>query len=67
MNAQVSKTLGKESNVDIYVGAENLTNFFQKTVIIAPDQPFGPYFDASMVWGPLTGRMFYGGLRFTLK
>jgi len=67
MNAQVTKTLGKESNVDIYVGAENLTNFFQKTVIIAPDQPFGPYFDASMVWGPLTGRMFYGGLRFTLK
>ena len=67
MNAQVTKTLGKNSNFDIYVGGENLTNFFQKNVIIAPDQPFGPYFDASMVWGPVTGRMFYGGLRYTLK
>ncbi|HYJ37470.1 MAG TPA: TonB-dependent receptor, partial [Chitinophagaceae bacterium] len=67
MNAQVTKTLGKESNFDIYVGAENLTNYFQKDVIIAPEQPFGPYFDASMVWGPMTGRMFYGGLRFTLN
>jgi hypothetical protein len=67
MNAQVTKTLGKNSNFDIYIGGENLTNFFQKNVIIAPDQPFGPYFDASMVWGPVTGRMFYGGLRYTLK
>jgi len=67
MNAQVSKTVGKKSNIDLYVGGENLTNYFQKDAIIAADQPFGPYFDASMIWGPVTGRMFYGGVRFTLK
>jgi len=67
MNAQITKTFGKNSNFDIYIGGENLTNFFQKQAIIASDDPFGPYFDASMVWGPLTGRMFYGGLRYTLK
>ena len=38
---------------EIYAGGENLTNYFQKNVIIAADQPFGNYFDASMVWGPV--------------
>jgi outer membrane receptor for ferrienterochelin and colicin len=67
MNAQVSKTIGKKYPVDIYVGAENLTNFFQQHVILASDQPFGNYFDASLVWGPVSGRMFYTGIRFKIK
>lgn len=67
MNAQISKTLGKNSNVDLYIGAENLTDYFQRDVIIAVDQPFSPYFDASLIWGPVTGRMFYSGVRFTIK
>lgn len=67
MNAQLSKTIGKKHPVDIYVGAENLTNFFQKNVIVAAAQPFGNYFDASMVWGPVNGRMFYTGIRFSIK
>lgn len=67
MNAQVSKTFGKKNPFDIYIGAENLTNYFQQNVILSGDQPFGQYFDASMVWGPVSGRMFYGGLRFSIK
>jgi len=67
MNAQVSKTFGKKKLFDVYVGAENLTNYFQKNLIIAHDDPFGPYFDASMVWGPVSGRLIYGGFRFTIK
>lgn len=67
MNAQVSKTVGKKYPLDIYVGAENLTNYFQKNVILAASQPFGQYFDASMVWGPVSGRMFYTGLRLKIK
>jgi outer membrane receptor for ferrienterochelin and colicins len=67
MNAQVSKTFGKKNPFDVYAGAENLTNYFQKDVIVAADQPFSQYFDASMVWGPVTGRMFYAGLRFRIK
>ena len=67
MNAQVSKTVGKKYPLDIYVGAENLANYFQKNVILAADQPFGQYFDASMVWGPVSGRMFYTGLRLKIK
>jgi hypothetical protein len=35
--------------MDIYIGAENLTNYFQQNVIIANSQPFSQYFDASLV------------------
>lgn len=66
MNAQISKTIGKKHPVDFYIGGENLSNFYQKDVIIASAQPFGAYFDASLVWGPVTGRMFYTGLRFKI-
>jgi hypothetical protein len=67
MNAQISKTVGKKHPMDFYIGSENITGYFQKDVIIAADQPFGSYFDASLVWGPVTGRMFYAGWRFKLK
>ncbi len=67
MNAQVSKTLGKKTPFDIYLGGENLGNYLQKASIVAANDPFGPYFDASLVWGPVTGRMIYGGLRFKIK
>ncbi|MDR0970664.1 MAG: TonB-dependent receptor [Lentimicrobiaceae bacterium] len=64
MNAQVSKKLGK---FDVYVGGENLTGYTQKNPIIASDDPFGDYFDSSLVWGPLSGVKFYAGLRFTIE
>ncbi|MEO6837211.1 MAG: TonB-dependent receptor [Ginsengibacter sp.] len=67
MNAQVSKSFGGNKNWELYVGGENLTNYFQRNVIISADQPFGKYFDASMVWGPLSGRLFYGGFRYKIK
>ncbi len=67
MNAQISKTVGKKHPMDFYIGGENLAGYFQKDVIVAADQPFGPYFDASLVWGPVTGRMFYIGWRYKIK
>jgi hypothetical protein len=36
-------------------------------VILAADEPFGEYFDASMVWGPVSGRLMYGGFRYKIK
>lgn len=67
MNAQVSKTFGKNSPIDVYIGGENLTNYFQKNAIIAASEPFSPYFDASMIWAPISGRMFYAGIRLKVK
>lgn len=52
---------------EFYIGGENLNDFQQKDAIISASEPFGPYFDSSLVWGPLTGRTFYAGIRFTLK
>ncbi|MFN2439939.1 MAG: TonB-dependent receptor, partial [Chitinophagaceae bacterium] len=67
MNAQVGKSMGKKKLFDFYIGGENLTNYFQKNAIIAASQPFGNYFDASMIWGPVSGRLIYTGFRYTLK
>ena len=61
--AQVTKNYRYWS---FYVGAENLTNFTQKNAIIGVDNPFGNDFDASQIWGPLYGRMFYLGIKYNL-
>ncbi|MBE0661323.1 MAG: TonB-dependent receptor [Bacteroidales bacterium] len=63
IHAQVSKFFRKWS---VYGGVENLTDFVQKDPIIAADDPFGNYFDSSMVWGPIIGRKLYAGVRVTL-
>ena len=51
---------------DVYVGAENLTNFRQKDAIIGAANPYQASFDASCVWGPLMGIKAHVGFRFTL-
>ena len=53
--------------LDVYIGAENITNFVQKNPIVSPENPFGQHFDSSLIWGPIIGRMFYAGLRFKLE
>lgn len=52
---------------EFYLGGENLTSAGQTRQIIAPEDPYGPYFDASLIWGPTVGAMIYGGLRYTLR
>lgn len=66
MNAQITKHFNYKRPFDVYLGAENFNNFYQKNPILGHDQPFGPYFDSSMVWGPLTGRMIYAGIRLSV-
>ena len=51
---------------DVYIGAENLTNFRQQDAIIGADNPRQASFDASCVWGPLMGIKAHIGFRFTL-
>ena len=63
INAQVSRYFKKWN---VYLGGENLTGYKQKDPIIAADQPFSEYFDASLIWGPLSGVNIYAGIRFTL-
>ncbi len=57
---------------DVYIGAENLTNFRQKNVILGTKDGEGfvnprvASFDASCIWGPLMGIKAHVGFRFTL-
>jgi outer membrane receptor for ferrienterochelin and colicins len=67
MNAQISKRIGKKYPVDVYVGGENLGHFYQKQPVLGADDPFGAYFDTALLWGPLTGRMGYLGIRFFIQ
>ncbi len=60
INAQITKTFYKW---ELYLGGENLGNFTQKNPIITPNNPFAKNFDASMIWGPIVGRMVYLGAR----
>ena len=64
MNLQVTRTFMK--GIDVYLGIENLLNFRQTNPILDSANPKGPYFDASLVWGPITGRMAYAGLRLRI-
>lgn len=63
LNAQITKYFRTWS---IYVGGENLTNYRQKTPIIAAGDPWGNNFDASMIYAPVHGAKFYVGVRWSL-
>jgi len=64
LNAQITK---KFRRWEIYAGAENLLNVKQKDPIVQAENPFGEYFDATMVYMPITGIMGYLGVRVILK
>jgi len=64
LHAQVTRLFGAW---EIYLGAENITSTLQQQQIIAADDPFGPNFDASLIWGPTNKAMLYGGIRYTIK
>ena len=63
--ANLRKALEK-LNLDVYVGCENVLNHVQKDPIIGWHDPVNnPAFDATVIYAPLMGRMFYIGLRWT--
>ena len=51
----------------LYLGAENMTNYRQTNPIIGWEDPFGPDFDASMVYAPTSGWKIYLGFRYDLE
>jgi len=65
VNLQIGKTLFQR--LELYAGIENLFGFVQEDPILASEDPFGPWFDSSLIWGPVFGRKFYGGLRFRIN
>lgn len=65
MNAQISKTWNDK--FDVYLGGENLLDYMQPNPIISNQDPFGSYFDSSLIWGPVMGRIIYLGMRYKIK
>lgn len=63
INSQLTYNI---KNWSFYGGVENLTDFVQKNPVIDAESPFSDYFDSSMVWGPIMGRRFYIGFRFSI-
>jgi outer membrane receptor for ferrienterochelin and colicins len=64
-SGQLSKRINER--FEIYLGAENILNYKQSNPIIDAQNPFGEYFDASLVWGPVFGRKMYGGFRYRIS
>jgi outer membrane cobalamin receptor len=52
--------------LDFYIGCENISDYKQKNPIIDYQNPDSQNFDASIIWGPISGRMLYTGLRYYL-
>ena len=58
----------------VYLGVENVTNVRQERPIIGAaygdagvaQEDFDAHFDASLVYGPIFGRMYYAGLRWRI-
>jgi outer membrane receptor for ferrienterochelin and colicins len=65
MNAQITRTFS--STFEMYVGGENIGNYRQDKAILGASNPFGPTFDASIIYAPIFGAMYYTGLRFKIK
>ncbi|MGQ9864439.1 MAG: TonB-dependent receptor plug domain-containing protein [Bacteroidia bacterium] len=60
------QVLHRKWDWEFYGGIENLLGFRQRNPIIGAEIPFSPYFDASMVWGPIMGAVGYVGIRWRL-
>ena len=65
MNMQITRTFS--SVFEVYVGGENIGNYRQDEAILDAENPFSPYFDATIVYAPVFGQMYYAGLRFKIK
>ena len=63
-NFQIAKTF--EFPFELYLGAENLLNYRQENPIQMANDTDNSMFDAGLVWGPVFGRMIYGGFRIRI-
>lgn len=65
VNTQITRVFN--DSFQIYLGVENLTNYRQKNTILAADDPFGDYFDAAYIYGPIFGSLWYIGFRYYIN
>ena len=61
--AQVTRRF---THVEFYAGGENLTGYTQPLAVIGYDDVNARSFDASCVWGPVSGMKLYAGIRISI-
>ena len=64
-NGQLTRVFNK--SFEVYGGVENILNFKQSPVIIDAEDPYSPYFDSGLIWGPIFGREWYIGVRYLIR
>ncbi len=64
LQAQVTREF---RHFSIYLGGENLTNYKISEPIQHAHHPWSPSFDATQIWGPVTGAMAYIGIRIRFE
>jgi hypothetical protein len=63
LHAQITRKFKK---FEAYIGCENILNYTQKNPIISSNNPFGQYFDSSIIYAPILGRQLNFGLRIKI-
>ncbi|SNY99622.1 TonB-dependent receptor [Flagellimonas pacifica] len=64
INAQVTKVFSNK--FEFYVGGENINNFTQNMPILSGNNPFGPYFDSTILYAPVLTGTYYAGFRYKI-
>jgi outer membrane receptor protein involved in Fe transport/copper chaperone CopZ len=70
LNAHITKHF--KGGWEVYLGAENLTNYTQPGPIIGYEDPFqqqisSPKFDATAIYAPVFGTQVYAGVKYTFE
>ena len=64
LQAQITREF---RHFSIYLGGENLTNYKISDPIKHAHNPWSSAFDATQIWGPVTGAMAYIGIRIKIE
>lgn len=64
LHAQITR---KFKRFEIYLGCENILNHKQNNPILGSENPFGQFFDSSIIYAPILGRQFNFGLRYKIS
>ncbi|MDC6385745.1 TonB-dependent receptor [Flagellimonas taeanensis] len=64
INAQVTKVFSNK--FECYIGGENIGNFTQDSPILSSNDPFGTYFDSTILYGPVLRSTYYAGFRYKI-
>ena len=64
VNSQLTRVVNEK--FEVYLGGENMGNTTQNKPILGAEDPFGPYFDSTILFAPILGETYYLGFRYRL-